>query len=189
MKSSRLVQRLLIAIAAVSLIAVILVFVGYRRAAQHPQMIMDLVQKKADMHLDKIRQTASRNGIREWRMEAASATLMDGKKIMLLTRPDVEVFMTGGDNVHLIARQGKIYTETNRMTVSGDVVANTRLYRLSTEALEYDPVARELRSDTPVTLSGGGFNLQAGRMAMNLDTRVTRFEGGVEGTISDDLQL
>jgi hypothetical protein len=40
-----------------------------------------------------------------------------------------------------------------------------------------------------VTLSGESFTLRADTMAMNLDTNVTCFEGGVEGTISEDLQL
>ena len=189
MKSGRLIQRVLLGIAAFSLIAVIVVFIGYRRITTQPQPVMDLIQKAADMHLDKVRQTASKNGIREWQMEAVSATLLDDKKIMELDRPDVEFFMADGDDVHLTAKRGRIHTGSNRMTVSGDVAASTRLYRFFSDSLEYDPKRRELRSETPVTLSGDTFTLTAARMAMNLDTRVTRFEGGVEGTISDDFQL
>ncbi|BBO86939.1 LPS export ABC transporter periplasmic protein LptC [Desulfosarcina ovata] len=189
MTSRRLIQRLLLAVVVVSLIAIVTVFIGYRRATHDPEMLMDLIQKKADMHLDKVRQTASKNGIREWHMEAQSATLLEKEKIMQLVKPDVEFFMEDGDNVFLTADHGAIHTNSNRITVSGRVSANNRLYRFKTETLDYDPEHRELRADTPVVLSGESFTLRADRMAMNLDTRITHFEGGVEGIISEDLQL
>lgn len=189
MKNRRLIQRVLLTVAVLALAATVTVFVGYRRITRNPEVLLDLVQKEADMQLNKIRQTATKNGIREWRLEAESATLLEKQKTMLLARPDVEFFMDDGDNVHLTADQGTIYTDSSRMNVSGQVSANTRLYRFRTEALNYDPAARELRADTPVTLSGQSFTLRADSMAMNLETNITRFEGGVEGTISEDLQL
>ena len=189
MKSGKLVQRVLIAVAAVSFIAVAAIFIGYRQFTQKPEQVIDLVHKAAEMHLDKVRQTASKNGIKEWQLEAASATLLDGKTRVVLEAPDVAFFMSDGDNVHLTAKRGNIFTDSSRMTVAGDVVASTRQYRFSSDALEYDPASRELRSDTPVTLTGKTFSLKADHMAMNLDTRVTRFEGGVQGTISDAFQL
>jgi LPS export ABC transporter protein LptC len=97
--------------------------------------------------------------------------------------------MNDGDNVHLTADRGTIFTDSSGIQVTGHVEASTSLYQLRAEALTYDSAARELRSDTPVTLSGESFTLRADTMAMNLDTNVTRFEGGVEGTISEDLQL
>jgi lipopolysaccharide export system protein LptC len=73
--------------------------------------------------------------------------------------------------------------------VAGRVSASTNLYRFQTEALGYDPASRELRARTPVALSGQSFTLSADTMTMNLDTHVTRFEGDVKGTISEDLQF
>ena len=108
---------------------------------------------------------------------------------MLLANPDVEFFMEDGDNIHLTADQGTIYTDSSRMHVSGRVSADTSLYHFKTEALEYDPAKRELRADVPVTISGQSFTLRADSMAMDLKTNITRFDGGVEGTISEDLQL
>jgi hypothetical protein len=40
-----------------------------------------------------------------------------------------------------------------------------------------------------VAITGQAFTLKAGKMIMDLKTNVTRFEDGVEGTISEDLQL
>ena len=131
----------------------------------------------------------SRHGIREWRLDAESATLMEKQQIMVLSRPEVEFFMEDGDNLHLTADEGTIHTGSSRMEVSGRVSANTSRYRFRTETLDYDPKARELQAKTPVALSGEAFSLQADSMAMNLETNITRFEGNVEGTISEDLQL
>lgn len=189
MKHRRLIQRVLIAVVILSLAATIAVFIGYRRITRNPDMLLDLVKKEADMQLSKIHQTAMKNGIREWRLDAESATLIEKEKTMLLSEPDVEFFMNDGDNVHLTADLGTIFTDSSGIQVTGQVLASTSLYRLQTEALSYDPADRELRSDTPVTLSGESFTLRADTMAMNLDTKVTRFEGSVEGTISEDLQF
>lgn len=189
MKSRRLIQRVLLTIVVLALVTTIAVFIGYRRMTRTPEVLLDLVKKGADMQLNKIRQTAMKNGIREWQLEADSATLMEKEKTMLLVRPDVEFFMDDGDHVHLTADQGTIYTDSSRMNVSGQVSANTSLYRFQTESLDYDPAVRELRADKPVILSGQSFTLRADTMAMNLETSITRFEGGVEGIISEDLQL
>lgn len=189
MNNRRLIQRILMAVAVLAIVVTVAIFIGYRRVTRNPEIILSQIQKQADMHLNKIRQTATKNGIREWHMEAESATLLKKKKTMLLIKPDVEFFMDDGDNVHLTANKGKIFTNSNRLTVSGNVIANTRLYQFNTESLKYDPAARELRADTPVTLSGQAFTLKANNMAMNLETNIARFEGGVEGIISEDLQL
>jgi LPS export ABC transporter protein LptC len=189
MNKRRLVKRVLLSVGLLILGATISVFIGYRRVTRNPEALLNLVQKEADMQLNRIRQTATKNGIREWRLEAKSATLLEKRKTMLLASPDVEFFMNDGDNLHLTADQGTIYTDSNRMTVSGQVSASTSRYHFQTEALNYDPETRELSADEPVTLSGRSFTLQADSMAMNLNTNITRFEGGVEGTISEDLQL
>lgn len=189
MNNRRLVQRILLTIAVLVLVATVSVFIGYRRVTRDPEVLMDLVQKEADMQLKKIRQTASKNGIREWRLEAESATLMEKRKTMLLASPVVEFFMDDGDNVHLTADKGTIYTDSSRMQVSGQVSANTSRYRFQTEALDYDPAKRELRADTSVKLSGQSLTLRANSMAMDLKTNVTRFEGAVKGTIREDLDL
>ena len=189
MKKRRLVQRVLLTIVVLALAGAIALFIGYRRMTRNPQVLVDLLKEEADMQLNKIRQTAMKNGIREWRLEADSATLIEKEKTMLLARPDVEFFMSDGDHVHLTADQGTIYTDSSSMNVSGKVSANNSLYRFQTEVLDYDPKARELRADTPVIITGKSFTLRADTMTMNLETSITRFEGDVEGTISEDLQL
>lgn len=189
MNRSKLIRRLLLATAALVLIATIGVFIGYRHLSHHPDALLDLISEEADMQLSNIHQTASKNGIREWRLEAESATLMEKRQVMVLEKPNVEFFMEDGDNLHLTADQGIIHTGSSRMEISGQVSANTSLYRFRTEALDYDPEARELQAKTPVSISGNAFTLQADSMAMNLGTNITRFEGNVKGTIREDLQL
>ena len=189
MNSRRLIKRLLLTVVTLALIATVVIFVSYRHVTQNPEVLLSQIKKEADMHLSKIRQTATKNGIREWRMEAESASLVNEKKTMLLINPNVEVFMTDGDNVHLTADEGIIYTDSNRLSVSGNVVAKTRLYQFRTESVVYDPETRELRSDTPISVSSESVTLKAKTMAMKLSSRITCFEGGVEGTISEDFQL
>ena len=184
-----LLKRILLAVVVLALTATVVIFVGYRRVTENPEIILSRIQKEADMHLNKIRQTATKNGIREWHMEADSATLLKEKQRMLLVNPNVEVFMQDGDNVHLTADEGIIHTDSNRLVVSGNVVANTHLYRFRTESVVYDPDTRKLQADSPVYISSDSVTLRANTMDMNLTTHITYFEGGVEGTISEDIQL
>ena len=189
MNNPKLLRRLLLSVALIVLLVTVGAFIGYRQATRNPEILLDLVPQNTDMQLNKIRQTASKNGVKEWRLAAESATLIEQQKTMLLAKPDVEFFIEDGDNLHLTADQGTIYTDSSRMNVSGRVSANTSHYQFRTEALDYDPKARVLRSETPIELSGQAFTLQADSMAMDLKTNITRFEGGVQGIISEDLQL
>lgn len=189
MNGRKWIRRILLAVGVLALVATVVVFIGYRQVTRNPEVLLDLIQKEADMRLDKIRQTATKNGIREWRLEAESATLLEKQKTMLLIGPEVEFFMQDGDNVHLTADQGTIYTDSKHLTISGQVSANTSLYQFQTEVLDYDSNTRELRADTPVKISGQSFTLRADSMTINLETKIARFEGGVEGTISEDFQL
>jgi len=189
MKNPKLIRRLMLAVALVALIATVVVFVGYRQVTRNPEAILELVQKGADMQLSNIRQTASKKGIKEWRLEASSATLKDEQKVMLLDRPEVEFFMEDGDNLHLTADQGTIHTDSSHMNVSGQVSAATSQYRLQTETLDYDPNARTLHAAKSVRISGPSFTIRADSMAMDIATSITRLEGGVEGVISEDFQL
>lgn len=189
MNNRRLIKRILLTVVVLALTGTVVIFVGYRRVTENPRLLLSQIQKEADMQLNKIRQTATKNGIREWRMEAESATLLKEKQTMLLVKPNVEVFMKDGDNVHLTADEGIIYTDSNRLAVSGNVVATNRLYQFRTESIDYDPTTRELRADNPVTVTSDTVTLKANTMAMNLETSVTSFEGDVEGTISEDLSL
>ena len=187
MKRRHLIQRVLLGLMALTLVAVVVVFVGYRRITRNPDALLAVVKKEADMQLNKIRQTAMKNGVREWRLDAESATLLEKKQLVLLTAPEVEFFMQDGDNVFLTANQGTIYMDSNRIDVSGQVSARTRQYRFQTETLRYDPNARQLHTDSAVTLKGQAFTLDAAAMAMDLETSIARFEGGVKGSISERL--
>ena len=186
---NRWIKRILIGIVIFLLIATAIVFVGYRRAMQNPEIVLSQIEKEADMHLNKVRQTATKNGIREWHMEAESASLVNETHTMVLVNPSVEVFMADGDNVRLTAKEGIIHTETNRLVVSGDVVATTRLYRFETQSVVYDPDTRKLTADNPVSISSASASLTAGSMQIDLKTNIANFDGDVKGTISEDLQL
>jgi len=182
-------QRILLVVILVLMVAIVSVFIGYRHMTHDPATLLELVKNDADMHLSKIQQTAMKNGIREWYLDAESATLLEKEKTVLLTNPKVEFFMKDGDIVHLTAHQGKIYTESNRLSVQGEVAANTSLYRFRTDSLDYDPATRQLHSATPVTIIGNLFSLTANRMSMELETDIMRFDGGVKGVISEDFEL
>jgi len=190
MKHRRMLQWILLGVGVLALTATVTLFLGYRQVTQQPQVILDQLQKKADMHLSRVRQTATKQGVREWHLDAQSATLIEGRQTMLVVKPEVEFFMQNGETVYLTAEQGKIHTESSAMHVSGQVSVDNGHYRLRTESLEYDPVRRELRSATPVTLSGDAFTLRSDRVTLDLETNITHFEGNVEGSISEaDLEL
>jgi LPS export ABC transporter protein LptC len=189
MRKRKWIQTVLLAGTVLTLVAVIFIFIAYRHVTNSPETLLDLAKNKADMQLNRIHQTAMKNGIQEWTLEAASATLIEEEKSVLLTKPEVEFFMSSGDNIQLTADSGVIKTDSSHLRVEGHVKARTNEYRFQTQTLDYDPEDRELRSDSPVTLSGNAFALKANRMALDLKTNVTRFEGDVKGIINEDFQL
>jgi len=117
---------------------VVAVFVGYRKVSNAPELLLSSIKEGANLSLGKIRQTATRDGRKEWSLEAGSADYMENDKKAVLKDLFITYFLEDNREVYLNADQGILNTETNDIEFSGHVVIRNENYRLTTEKLSYE---------------------------------------------------
>lgn len=143
----------------------------------------------ATMALSNVRQTSIKDGIKDWHLDAASATLLEAEHKMILNAPRVEFFMQNGETLTLTAREGVLDTETNDIQVSGNVIVRHQSYTLTGEAFAYTHATQHLVSQAPVQINSDRMDLSAERMTVDLKTQQTELAGNVKGRINEALSL
>jgi len=180
----------LVGIILATLVAVVAVFVSYRRLPVDPENAASLLKKtQADISLKQIRHTATRDGRDEWTLTAKSAQVQRRHNRTVIDSPSVVFFLNDGGEVHLIAKIGILMPETNDLEAVGDVTVTHEDYVMKTERLRYDHQNRVIYSKDPVTIKGNRFSIVADRMVYDLNSRTSTFKGNVESSIHDTLSL
>ncbi len=144
---------------------------------------------KALLALTGVRQTATKNGVLQWELDAETAELESRSGRMVLKAPQVDFFMEDGTRIHLTAEQGVLDTNSNDMQVQGNVRVSEDRYTMVAERLDYNHAARILSSDKPVHIFGRSADLTAERMTYDLNTSQARFEGSVRGILDEHFTL
>jgi LPS export ABC transporter protein LptC len=180
---------LLTAIVVVTIAAVALRFHRERQEREPPPAAEDATPPGASMALANIRQTAVKDGIKEWHLEAVGATLLEAEHKMMLDRPQVVFYLKSGDQVTLTARKGVLDTETDDIQVSGRVVVRDRDYTLTGEAFAYTHDQHRLISQAPVEIRSERIHLTARQMTVDLKTHRTELAGQVKGILNDAVSL
>ena len=92
-KHPKRVKLFLMAVVLITVSLVIIVYVGFRRISDTPTMILSTIQEGADMSIGKIHQTSTRDGKKEWSLEASSAHYMDSENQLILEDLSVTFFL------------------------------------------------------------------------------------------------
>ncbi len=168
---------------------VLIVFLQYRHILEKYDTFVSIGLSKANISIGKAHQTATRNGIREWSLDAASAEYMDKNSQAIFKDLSVTFYLKDETKVYITANQGVLKTDSNDMEIYGNVVVRNKDYKLRCENLYYKHDKRILFSKVPVNITGASFELAADSMSLNLNTDKALFEGKVKGTFSDQFTL
>ena len=180
---------ILLSIIFVALGVTLTVFVSHRRILEKEENIVSGIQSKANISIGKAHQTAIRNGIKEWSLDAASVNYIVKKNQAIFQDLSVTFYLKNKTEVYLIANKGILKTDSNDMELFGNIVVKNSKYRLKTENLFYRHNKRIIFSKVPVKIAGAAFDLAADSMSLNLNTNKTMFEGNVEGILSESIRL
>jgi LPS export ABC transporter protein LptC len=164
-------------------------FYKYRRVADNPEELLSLIPDNASLTIGEIHQTATRNGIKEWVLQAASAQLIESKKQVMLKELNITFFLKDQQKILMTASQGILHTDTQNMEVTGKVIVKDANTRLITEQLLYNHQNRVLLTRKPVEIIGESYKILANSMSMDLNTNKTILEGKVKGTFSETFSL
>ena len=181
------IKKLSIILLLVILIAigtVVAVFIGYQTVSNAPEMLLSSIKDGANLSLGKIRQTATRDGKKEWSLEAGSAHYMEDEKKAVLKDLFITYFLEDNREVYLNADQGILNTGTNDIEFSGNVVIRNEEYRLTTDQLSYEHKRRFIFTEDPVNISGEGAELSADSATYDLEADKIVLTGNVASAIS-----
>ena len=168
---------------------VIAIFVGYRRISNQPASLLANLGDKANVSLGSIQHTATRDGVKEWTLEAKSARLIEKEKHLILKDLSLVYYMRDGREVYLTAREGILNTASNDIEVTGNVVVISEPYELKTEKLNYKHRNRKIYSNVPVRVISTTSYLGADAMSFDLNTNKVQFRGNVEGIFAEKIRL
>ncbi len=188
-KRTRRVKLFLTAVVLITVGLVIIVYVGYRRISETPELILSTIRDDADMSIGKIHQTSTRDGKKEWSLEASSAHYMSEKNQVILEDLFVTFYLEDNSEVHLKANKGKLHTNSNNIEVSGNVVITKDKYVITTEQLKYRHKKRIIYCQVPLVISGESGKISAETASFDLNTNRVTLEGKVEGTFSESSAL
>lgn len=168
---------------------ILIVFLQYRHVLENNDAPVSIGQSKANISIGKAHQTATRNGRKEWSLDAASADYMDKNSQAIFKDLSVTFYLKDETKVYITANQGILKTDSNDMEIYGNVVVRNKDYQLRCENLYYKHDKRIIFSKVPVNITGNSFELAADSMSLNLNTNKALFEGKVRGTFSEQVTL
>ncbi|MDO9111467.1 MAG: LPS export ABC transporter periplasmic protein LptC [Desulfatirhabdiaceae bacterium] len=176
-------KKITIALAAFSVITTGIIagiFIKNRYLSQDPVKLITSIQQNASLAIGNIHQVSTRDGVKEWILDARSAHVIDETKQLMLEDVTVIYFIKNGEEVRLTASRGVLKTETKDIEVTGQVLLIYSEYTLETEKMNYDHGRRILFSSTPVNIIGNTINISAGSMKYDLTANQTWFQQKVE---------
>jgi len=182
--------KLILLSAIVSALGITLaVFITHRNSLDKKGHVVSTIRNKANISIGKAHQTAIKNGIKEWNLEASSVNYMGDNNQAIFQDLFITFYLKDKSEVYLTANKGILNIDSNDMEIFGNVVIKSATYRLKTENLFYRHNRRIIFSKVPVTVIGDAFELAADSMSLNLNTNKTMFEGKVQGTLREVIKL
>jgi len=186
LKKTKKLSILLLTVILLAVGMIVSVFIGYRQVSNAPELLISSIKEGANLSLGKIRQTATRDGKKEWSLEADSANYMEAENKVDLKNLSVIYFLKDNREVYLEADRGILQTNTNDIEFSGNVVIRNEEYQMKTEHLNYGHGQRMIICDQSIRISGKGAELTAESAKYDLNADKIVLKGNVVATIPLD---
>ena len=113
---------------------VLTVYIGYRTVSNPQELFLSsLVQDDATIAIDRVHQTSTKNGIKEWSLDAKSAQFIEKDRQAVFDELSVIFYMENDKWVKLSANKGYLNTDTRDIRVDGDVISDDGEFKMLTE--------------------------------------------------------
>lgn len=139
----------------------------------------------ADLKLDRVHYTETREGMKEWELEAASAVYYREQNTLALEKVRATFYGKNQETYVLVGEKGRYNTQTKVIEVYDGVKVDSSLgYQLRTQGLRYQADQRELSTSDPVEMKGPDMQVEGVGMVVELNRQCLRILGGVTTTLS-----
>ena len=147
------------------------------------------IDSKAAMKLNVLEQVSQKDGVTEWELKAASATLINAEDKAVLEQVNVVFYTKDQKKVFLTADEGELNTRTQDMVFSKNVVVKYETYTLKTDKLHYKKKPHIIQSDAPIRLENKDSEVEADEMIMDLRANRIVLNRNVKGIFSENFKL
>ncbi len=139
----------------------------------------------ADLKLDRVHYLETREGVKEWELEAVSAVYFKDDNSIVLEKVRAVFYGKDQESYVLLGEKGKYNTQTKVIEVSDGVkIDSSQGYRLRTRSLTYQAEQRELRTSDPVEMKGPDLEVTGVGMVVDLNRQRVKILGGVTTVLS-----
>jgi lipopolysaccharide export system protein LptC len=175
------------------LILIIIIISGFfyfDKYLSSPIQINDIkIDTKAALKLNVLKQISKKNGIKEWELKAASATLLKDEDKAVLIDVSIIFFTKNNKKVRLTSKRGTLNTTTHDMVFSDNVIVKYETSVLRTDKLHYNKKDHIIYSDTHVRLEKKDSVIEADSMTTRLNDNMTILKGHVRGNFSENFKI
>jgi lipopolysaccharide export system protein LptC len=165
------------------------IFVDYRKVLDEVDTSYSVSHNEATVSMKRVQQTATKNGIKEWSLDAGSVQFMNEKNQAFFKDLAVTFYLQDGLPVYLTADEGVLKTDSNDIEAFGNVVVQKNDYRLNTEKIQYEHHRRVIFAVKPVKITARAFDLEANSMTFYLKTKKTELKGNVRGVFRELISM
>jgi len=110
---------------------------------------------KAEVEIDRVNYTETKNGKTVWRLEAESAKYLRKEKLAIFNDVMVTFYAADGGLYTLKGREGRFWEDIGDIEIRGNVEAITEDgYKLNTDSLRYIASTEVIMTDDAVRLDG-----------------------------------
>jgi LPS export ABC transporter protein LptC len=139
----------------------------------------------ADLKLDRVHYTETREGVKEWELEATSAVYRKEGDTVILERIRATFYGKNQESYHLVGEKGKFNTQTKVIEVYDGVrIDSSNGYHMQTRSLKYQADQKELRTSDPVEMEGPSIRVEGIGMVVELNHERVKILQGVTTTLS-----
>lgn len=141
---------------------------------------------KADIRIEKARYTETKDGQKEWELEADSAQYFKNDNLTAFENVKVIFYSKNGVNYTLIGREGRLRNDSKDMDIVGDVVVtSTDNYQLKTDSLQYMADVRQISTKDKVFFTGPGINIEGTGFLADMITEMVSVFANVRTVVED----
>lgn len=139
----------------------------------------------ADLQLNRVKYTETREGKKEWELEATSVRYFKDENTVLLEKVKATFFREDQETYVLVGERGKLNTQTKAIEVfDGVIIDSSDGYRMQTRSLKYEPEKRELSTADPVELKGPQLRVEGTGLIVDLHSQRLKVLSRVTTTFS-----
>jgi lipopolysaccharide export system protein LptC len=175
---------LMIFLASIISSAIILALITFKVASRENTPLYS--RKNATISLDNVSHTETKEGVKQWSLEAETADYFKKENTAFFTKIKVRLFSETNDTTVITANKGELDTDSGNITLTENVLGINAQFRITTEKLVYNKKLHAFFSDARTTIFDDFSNLSGDNLELYINTEKLSMSGNVSVTYANE---